>query len=112
MTENLNSLVSIIVPVYRKEDTLDACLKSIMEQTYKKIEIILIDDGSPDNCGDICDSYANKDKRITVIHKKNEGVSIARNTGLATATGQFITFVDADDILETDFIKQLLLYFR
>lgn len=110
MSKKYDSLVSVIVPVYRKEDTLDACLTSIIEQTYKNIEIILIDDGSPDDCGNICDRYADKDSRIIVIHKENQGVSIARNVGLLVSGGRYITFVDADDKIKKDFIKHLLSY--
>lgn len=89
--------VSIIIPVYKVEKFLTRCLNSVIGQTLKEIEIILVDDGSPDNCGRICDEYAAKDKRVIVIHKKNAGVSAARNSGLEVATGEFIGFVDSDD---------------
>ncbi len=95
-------LISIIVPVYNVEKYLRKCIDSIIYQTYQNIEIILVDDGSKDASGQICDEYAEKDARITVIHKENGGVSIARNRGLDIAMGQWILFVDADDILPTD----------
>lgn len=90
-------LLSIIVPVYKVELWLPACIDSILRQTYQTWELILIDDGSPDRCGAICDTYAAKDKRIKVIHKNNAGVSAARNDGLDLAQGDYITFVDSDD---------------
>lgn len=93
--------ISIIVPIYKTEDVfLRKCIDSLRNQTMKDIEIILVDDGTPDNCGAICDEYSMKDDRIVVIHKDNEGVSIARNVGVEKATGQYIMFVDADDILD------------
>lgn len=90
-------LISIIVPVYNIEMVLDRCIESILQQTYKVIEIILIDDGSADDSGYICDKYAQKDRRVKVIHKMNEGAAAARNTGLDYATGEYIGFVDGDD---------------
>lgn len=90
-------MISIIVPVYKVEKYLPKCIESLMNQTCKDIEIILVDDGSPDNCGAICDKYAAKDNRIVVIHQRNAGVSAARNAGLAVARGEFIGFVDPDD---------------
>ncbi|SHL48524.1 glycosyltransferase [Fibrobacter sp. UWEL] len=90
-------LVSVIIPVYNADKYLDRCLSSIITQTYTSIEIILIDDGSKDNSASICDSYAAKDNRITVIHKENEGQSVARNIGTDTSTGEYILYVDADD---------------
>ncbi|WP_026691503.1 glycosyltransferase family 2 protein [Alteribacter aurantiacus] len=94
-------LISIIVPVYNvSEDYLRQCIESLVNQTLHDIEIILVDDGTPDNGGIICDQYANKDKRIRVIHQENQGVSAARNHGIEAATGEWITFVDADDWLE------------
>lgn len=92
-----NKLISIIVPVYNVENYIQQCLKSLMVQTYKNIEIIIIDDGSTDNTGKICDDYAKIDNRITIVHKKNEGVSSARNTGLNIAKGEIIAFCDGDD---------------
>lgn len=100
--------VSVIVPIYNVEKYLRQCLDSITGQTYKDLEIILIDDGSPDNCGKICDEYAEKDFRITVIHKQNGGLSAARNDGIERATGDWIAFVDSDDWCELDYYQQLL----
>lgn len=100
-------LISVIVPVYKTEKYLDRCIKSIINQTYKNIEIILIDDGSPDSCGRICDSYAEKDKRIKVIHKENGGVASARNTGLDNICGEYAAFVDSDDYVTEDYIEYL-----
>lgn len=94
-----NSLISIIIPVYKVEKYLRKCVDSVINQTYKNLEIILVDDGSPDNCPQICDEYASKDKRIKVIHKPNGGVSSARNAGLDIAKGEFIQFVDSDDYI-------------
>ena len=92
-------LISVIVPVYKAEKYLDKCVQSIVNQTYKNLEIILVDDGSPDNCPAVCDEYASKDSRVRVVHKKNAGPSAARNTGLDAATGGYIWFVDGDDYL-------------
>ena len=97
---NNKVLVSVIVPIYKVEQYLDACVKSIQEQTYKNLEIILVDDGSPDNCPVLCDEYAEKDERIKVIHKKNGGLSDARNAGIKVATGKYIYCVDSDDMIE------------
>ena len=100
-------LISVIVPVYKVEQYLCRCIDSIIDQSYKNLEIILIDDGSPDKCPQICDSYAQKDQRITVIHKTNEGLSAARNIGLDNIKGEYVTFVDSDDFLHNDFIIRL-----
>lgn len=100
-------LISVIVPVYKVEKYINKCIKSIVEQTYKNIEIILVDDGSPDECPNICDSWALKDNRIKVIHKENGGLSDARNVGLLKATGQFISFVDSDDWIDMHFLEIL-----
>jgi len=100
-------LISIIVPIYNVEDYLVDCLENIVNQTYKNLEIILVDDGSPDNCGNICDEYAKKDNRIKVIHKENGGLSSARNVGLDIATGEYISFIDSDDFVSKDFIEKL-----
>ena len=97
-----NPLISVIVPVYNVEKYLERCVNSIINQTYQNLEIILVDDGSPDNCGAICDEFAEMDNRIKVIHKENGGLSSARNTGLDIATGEYIAFVDSDDWLELD----------
>lgn len=93
-------LISIIVPVYNVEKYLDRCVESIVSQTYKNLEIILVDDGSPDNCPALCEEWAEKDRRIKVIHKKNGGVSSARNAGVEGAKGDYIAFVDSDDYIE------------
>ncbi len=93
-------LISVIVPVYKVELYLDRCVESIVNQTYSNLEIILVDDGSPDNCPAMCDAWVAKDSRIRVIHKKNGGLSDARNAGMTVATGEYIAFVDSDDWLE------------
>lgn len=103
----MNSLISVIVPVYNAERYLPKCVESIIKQTYKNIEIILIDDGSTDNSGKICDEYAKLDNRIKVIHKKNGGVSSARNKGLKEVQGQYIHFVDSDDFISPKLIQLL-----
>lgn len=103
-----NSRISVIVPIYKVEPYLQKCLDSIVGQTYRNLEIILVDDGSPDNCGAICDEYAAKDQRIKVIHQANGGVSAARNAGLAAATGNWIGWVDGDDWAEADMYGYLL----
>ena len=100
--------ISIIVPIYDVEPYLRTCLDSILRQTYRNLEIILVDDGSPDACGAICDEYALRDKRIRVIHQTNGGVSAARNVGLAAATGDWIGWVDPDDWIEADMFEFLL----
>lgn len=100
--------ISVIVPVYKVEPYLRKCLDSIVGQTYRNLEIILVDDGSPDNCGAICDEYAARDERIKVIHQPNGGLSAARNTGLDIATGEYIGFVDSDDWIEPDMYEYLL----
>ena len=103
----MNDLISVIVPVYNVEKYLNKCIESIVNQSYTNLEIILVDDGSPDNCPAICDVWAEKDSRIKVIHKKNGGLSDARNAGLAIATGEYISFVDSDDFIEIDFHEKL-----
>ena len=101
-------MLSVIVPVYKVEPFLKRCVDSIIHQTYKNLEIILVDDGSPDNCGAICDEYANKDDRIKVIHKENGGQSSARNVGIAIAKGDYIAFVDSDDWIDSDMYETLI----
>lgn len=101
------NLVSVIVPIYNVEQYLPRCIDSILAQTYKELQIILVDDGSPDRCPEICDNYAKKDKRIEVIHKCNGGLSDARNSGLDIARGKWIAFVDSDDVLNSRFIEFL-----
>ena len=103
-------LISIIVPVYNVEPYLKRCLDSIINQTYTNIEIILIDDGSTDNSGSICDDYSKQDKRIKVIHKKNSGPSAARNSGLKMSSGEYIGFVDSDDYIETNYLERMMTY--
>ncbi len=95
----MQDLISVIVPVYKVEKYLDACVESIVNQTYKNLEIILVDDGSPDNCPAMCDEWAKRDNRIKVIHKANGGLSDARNAGMDVSTGNYIGFVDSDDII-------------
>lgn len=99
--------VSIIIPVYKVEKYLKRCIESVINQSYKNIEIILVNDGSPDKCGEICDSYARIDSKIKVIHKKNGGLSSARNAGLDIASGEYIMFVDSDDWIEEDSLEKL-----
>ena len=100
-------LISVIIPVYRVEPYLNQCIESVIAQTYNHLEIILIDDGSPDACPQICDTYAAKDARIKVVHKKNGGLSDARNTGLQIATGDWIVFVDSDDYIAPTMLQSL-----
>ena len=100
-------LISIIVPVYKVEKYLDKCVNSILKQTHKNLEIILVDDGSPDNCGKMCDEFASKDSRIKVIHKENGGLSSARNAGIEIATGKYIAFIDSDDCISEDYCETL-----
>lgn len=95
----MGDLISIIIPVYKVERYLDRCIESIVNQTYKNLEIILVDDGSPDNCPEICDKWLSKDDRIKVIHQKNMGAGAARNNGLKIASGNFISFIDSDDYI-------------
>lgn len=103
-----NPKITVIVPVYRVEPYLQKCLDSVVGQTYRNLEIILVDDGSPDQCPAICDGYAAQDNRIKVIHKENGGVSSARNAGLAAATGDWIGWVDSDDWIEPDMYSYML----
>lgn len=102
-----NPLITVIVPIYKVEKYLSICIESILKQTYTNIEIILVDDGSPDKCGQICDEYAIKDHRIQVIHKTNGGLSDARNVALDVAKGEYITFVDSDDYIAQDYVEYL-----
>ena len=104
---NGKPLISVIVPVYNVEKYIHRCVDSIINQTYTNLEIILVDDGSPDRCSEICDEYANKDSRIKVIHQKNSGLSAARNAGLDICTGDYIAFVDSDDYLDIDYFQVL-----
>ena len=102
-----NELISVIIPVYAVEKYLEECLESVVKQTYKNLEIILVDDGSPDDCGDICDRWAEYDHRIQVIHQENMGLSEARNVGIEHANGKYIGFVDSDDVIKTRFYEAL-----
>lgn len=102
-----NDKITVVVPVYNVENYLDRCVKSICNQTYTNLEIILVDDGSTDNCPTMCDSYAREDYRIKVIHKRNGGLSDARNAGIDIATGKYISFVDSDDYIETNYLEVL-----
>lgn len=100
-------LISVIVPVYRVEVYLERCVKSILSQTYKNLEVILVDDGSPDQCPAICDACAEKDARVKVIHQENKGLSGARNAGIDVASGGYLAFVDSDDYVSPHFIEEL-----
>ena len=104
---NNEPLVSVIVPIYNSGKYLDKCIDSIVNQTYKNLEIILVDDGSTDNAPEICDEWAKKDERIKVIHQENGGVSKARNVGLDNVTGEYISFVDSDDYVVRNYIDFL-----
>lgn len=103
----MQELVSIIVPVYKVEEYLPRCVDSLLKQTYKNIEIILVDDGSPDGCGKLCDDYAARDSRVKVIHKKNGGLSDARNVAIPKACGEYIVFVDSDDWVSKYYVGHL-----
>ncbi len=103
----MNPLISIIVPVYKVEKYLNRCMESIVNQTYSELEIILVDDGSPDNCPVMCDDWAMKDARIKVIHKENGGIGYARNSGIEIAQGEYIMFVDSDDYISLDAVEVL-----
>lgn len=101
-------LVSIIIPIFKVEKYINECVDSVLKQTYTNLEVILVDDGSPDSCPLICDEYLSKDKRIRVVHKKNGGLSSARNSGLEIATGEYIMFIDSDDFIKTTMVSSLL----
>lgn len=101
-------LVSLIVPIYKVEMYLDQCVSSIVNQTYQKLEIILVDDGSPDHCPEMCDEWAKKDSRIRIIHKQNGGLSDARNAGIEVCQGEYLAFIDSDDWIETDYVEKML----
>lgn len=102
-----NPLVSVIVPIYNVDRYLRACIDSIIDQTYSNLEIILVDDGSPDKCPEICDEYAKNDNRVNVIHQKNGGLSAARNAGIDVAHGEFLTFIDSDDFIAKNYVELL-----
>lgn len=99
--------ISVIMPVYKVEQYLRVCIDSVLRQNFVDYELILVDDGSPDRCGEICDSYALLDNRIKVVHQNNQGVSAARNIGIETAAGKYITFIDSDDVVSDDFLRVL-----
>ena len=103
----MKPLISVIVPIYKVEKYLAICVDSLLRQSYGNLEVILVDDGSPDECPAICDKYQNKDNRIKVIHKKNGGLSDARNVGLDIAQGEYVAFVDSDDFVDEDYIYKL-----
>ena len=112
MTEGIQEdmkteLISVIIPVYKVEKYINRCVESVLVQNYHNIEVILVDDGSPDNCGIICDKYAETDSRIKVIHKKNGGLSDARNKGVKKACGDYLLFVDSDDYVLTNHLSEL-----
>ncbi len=107
MNMSTGPLISVIVPIYNVEPYLEKCINSILNQTYRNLEIILVDDGSPDNCGAICDAYLSSDQRIRVIHKQNGGLSDARNAGIDMASGEFIAFVDSDDTIMPEMMEKL-----
>lgn len=102
-------LVSIIIPVYGTEKYLARCVDSCLAQTYGKFELILVDDGSPDNCGSICDEYSKQDERVIVFHKENGGVASAKNYGIQRAKGTYITFVDSDDYIDSNYLEELII---
>lgn len=99
--------ISVIVPVYKVEKYIHKCVDSILHQTFSDMEVILVDDGTPDKCGEICDDYAKKDSRVTVVHKENGGLSDARNAGMPLAKGNYIIFIDSDDYIETDMLEYM-----
>ena len=107
MSELSSPKISVIVPVYKVEEYLHRCIDSILSQSFTDFELILVDDGSPDNCGKICDEYAQKDSRVRVFHKPNGGVSSARNLGLDNANGEWIAFIDSDDYVDVDYLAEL-----
>ena len=102
-----NPLISVIIPIYNVECYLKTCIDSIVNQTYSNLEIVLVDDGSPDRCFEICDEYAKKDNRVKVIHQENGGLAHARNVGIANSNGEYLTFVDSDDYVSDDYVESL-----
>lgn len=103
-----DKLVSVIIPVYKTEEYLERCLNSVLMQSYKNLEVILVDDGSPDRSGELCELYTQQDSRINVIHKKNGGLSSARNVGLDVAKGRYLTFIDSDDCIHPEMLKWMV----
>lgn len=107
MSQINKPLISVIVPIYKVEEYLHRCVDSIVNQSYTNLEIILVDDGSPDRCGEICDEYVQKDERVKVIHKENGGLSDARNVAIESAQGEFLTFIDSDDYVDMHYIEYM-----
>ena len=103
-----NPLVSVIIPVYKVEKYLEKCVKSVLSQTYQNLEVILVDDGSPDECPRLCDEYELKDHRVRTIHKPNGGLSDARNIGMKSSTGEYLLFVDSDDWIENNLVEMAI----
>lgn len=106
---SVKGLVTVVLPIYKVEKYLDQCVESVVNQTYKNLEILLIDDGSPDKCPEICDKWAEKDNRIKVIHKENQGLGMARNTGIENANGEYICFFDSDDFIAPETVEKSFL---
>ncbi len=104
-----NPLISVVIPVYKVEPYLRECVDSVISQTYKNLDIILVDDESPDSCPAICDEYAERDSRVRVIHRKNGGLSAARNSGIDIARGEYITFIDSDDYVSRHMLNNCTL---
>lgn len=103
----MSAVISVVIPVYKVEQYIDRCVQSVLNQTYSNLEVFLVDDGSPDSCGTICDRYAKEDTRIHVIHKMNGGLSDARNAAIPYCTGEYITFIDSDDYVESEYVERL-----
>lgn len=101
-------MISVIVPIFKVERYLDRCVSSILNQTYKDIEVILLDDGSPDSCPHLCDIWAQRDSRVKVIHQGNQGLSAPRNAGIEISSGEWLAFVDGDDYISLEFCSKLL----
>ena len=104
----MNSLISIIIPIYNIEQYLNVCIESVVQQTYSNLEILLIDDGSNDSSGYICEEWAKRDQRITVFHQENGGLSAARNRGIQESQGSYIVFIDGDDYVSYDMIEKTI----
>ena len=102
--DGMSKTVTVVIPIYNVEKYLNRCIESVIGQTYENLEIILVDDESPDNCPQICEDWKNRDNRIKVVHKKNAGLGYARNTGIDCATGEYICFVDSDDFVAADMV--------
>ena len=103
----MKELISVVVPVFKVEGYLNRCVDSVLGQTYDNFELILVDDGSPDRCGEICDEYAGRDQRVRVLHKENSGLSAARNSGIEIARGDYLTFLDSDDWVHELYLERL-----